>query len=326
MNSTIRKITETLLFEPFNYKGLHDGVHELHRLFSSASGVKAGDINDKDIYLPAGKAISPIKAAHCLLDLQRTAVFIRGIYKAILQLQKDFPNERLHILYAGCGPYATLLTPLTTFFKADELRFHLLDINETSLDAAKLIYNKFELNDFVDEWICADAVTYQIPQGETRHLIISETMQNALKKEPQVGIMMNLIPQLPAKGLFIPQEITITGALMNMGLETRCRMTPDEVAPRISLGAIYTISRENPAPHRDAAITIPGDIEELNELNLLTDIITFGDEKLGTYNCGLNMPFPLFKVDEHKGKQINFHYRMGEEPGFEYEWNGLVKA
>jgi hypothetical protein len=199
MNTGIRKITEILLFEPYNYKEVYDAVHNLHHLFAAVSGVTAGNITDKDINLPSGNAVSTIKAAHCLLEFQRTAVFLRGVYKAILRLKKNFPNERLHILYAGCGPYATLLTPLTTFFKADELAFHLMDINEASLNAAKKLYEALALNDYVEDWICADATIYRIPQGETRHLILSETMLNALRKEPQVEIMLNLVPQLPDK-------------------------------------------------------------------------------------------------------------------------------
>jgi hypothetical protein len=109
MNTTIRKITETLLLNPFDNGAVYNAVYELHGLFSTIAGVTAGDINDEDIYLSSGKAVSPTKAAHCLLEYRRTAVFLRGVYKAILQLKRDFPHERLHILYAGCGPYATLL-------------------------------------------------------------------------------------------------------------------------------------------------------------------------------------------------------------------------
>jgi len=320
MDVSIRKIAEILLFEPLNYKGMRDGVHELHGLFSTASGVAAAGIDDEDIYLPSGKAISPIKAAHCLLEYQRTAVFLRGIYKAILELKVRYPGERLHILYAGCGPYATLLTPLTAMFKADELAFHLLDVNPAAIDAAKKLYNSLRLDEYVAEWICTDATTYKVPEHETRHLMISETMQNALRKEPQVGIMMNLIPQLPAEGLFIPQEITISAKLMSMGLEMKRHVTPGMKPLRIDLGIIYTIGRENAVPNGDAMVTIPENTGACNQLNLLTDITTFGDEKLSINNCSLNMPWPLFTLGEQKGKQLHFHYRMGDVPGFEYEW------
>src|SRR5471030_2877346 len=119
----LEKSTQTLLFKPENFKDIYDDLHELHDLYALHTGIRAGDINDSDIYLPSGKAISPVKAAFCLLEIQRTAVFIRGIHNAILALKEQFKGEQVHILYAGCGPYATLLTPFTTRFSADEITF-----------------------------------------------------------------------------------------------------------------------------------------------------------------------------------------------------------
>ena len=319
MNANIREITETLLFEPTNYKGLREGVNELHRLFSLATGISAGSINDEDIYLPSGRAISPMKAAHCLLEYQRTATFLRGIYKGIAQLKLNYPGERLHILYAGCGPYATLLTPLTAFFKADEVAFHLLDINAIAIDAARKLFDSLELKEYVAEWICADATTYKVPEGTTMHLMISETMVNALRSEPQVEIMMNLLPQLPALGVFIPHEITISAKLVTAE-EVWKPITTDPQPLRIELGAIYSIGRENAAPARDLTLTIPEDTKECNQLNLFTDIITFGGEKLSVGKCCLNIPWQLTGVGEHKGKQLHIHYRMGGNPGFECDW------
>ncbi|MEP6610336.1 MAG: hypothetical protein ABJA76_00575 [Mucilaginibacter sp.] len=319
MDANIRKIAEILLFEPLNHKGLRDGVNELHRLFSLAAGITAESIDDEDIYLPSGRAISPMKAAHCLLEYQRTATFLRGIYKGIAQLKLNYPGERLHILYAGCGPYATLLTPLTTFLKADEVAFHLLDINGHAIDAAKKLYDSLELKEYVAEWICADATTYKVPEGATMHLMISETMENALRSEPQIDIMMNLIPQLPALGVFIPHEITISAKLVTVE-ETWKPITTGNQPLRIELGPIYSIGRENAAPGRDITVTIPEDTEECIQLNLFTDIITFDDERLSLGKCSLNIPWQLTAVGEHKGKQLHIHYRMGKNPGFECDW------
>jgi len=58
---------------------------------------------DKDIMLPSGKAISAAAAAHCLLEMKRTAVFLRGIHKAILHKLKEKKGSQLRILYAGTG-------------------------------------------------------------------------------------------------------------------------------------------------------------------------------------------------------------------------------
>ena len=91
--ATFGEITNTLLYEKENYGTLYHCVHALHDFYASVTGISAEQTNDNNIMLPTGKAISPGQAANCLLDLQRTAVFLRGIHKAILQLQKDFPDQ-----------------------------------------------------------------------------------------------------------------------------------------------------------------------------------------------------------------------------------------
>src|SRR6185312_9777146 len=54
-----------------------------------------------------GVALSFTGAANCLDDYLRTVRFIKGTYFAIKELKEKFPDEKLNILYAGCGPYAT---------------------------------------------------------------------------------------------------------------------------------------------------------------------------------------------------------------------------
>lgn len=318
--SILEKSTNTLLFKPTNFKDIYDDLHELANFYASHSGIAIGNITDKDIMLPSGKAISPIKAAFCLVEIQRTAVFIRGINKAIAQLQASFPGERIHILYAGCGPYATLLTPFTTRFTPGELAFHLLDINEISLTAAKKLYKALELEDYVAEWICADATTYQLPKDQTIHMVISETMLNALRKEPQVDIMLNLIPQMHEKALFIPQTITVTAQLLDNRKEMDRAIEPYLIPERMNLGTLYTIGREEYQPPQQVTIEIPQEIQNFKNLNLLTDIITFENERLSAYESSLNMPVRIQNVSGHEGRKLIFNYERGEKPGFKYEW------
>ena len=317
----LEQSTNTLLFRPTDYQDIYNELHELHDLYALHSNVSAGNITDQDMFLPSGNAVSPIKAAHCLLEIQRTAVFIRGINKAILALQTAFPGQRIHILYAGCGPYATLLTPFTTRFTKEEIAFHLLDINEVSLDAAKKLYQGLQIEDYVAEWICEDATTYRLPDDLTIHLIISETMLNALRKEPQVEIMLNLIPQLDEKALFVPCNITVSAQLLDGYKETYRYLEPEKIPERLNLGNIYSIGREQCEPHSQVIIEIPEQIENFKQLSLLTPITTFDDEQLNTYESSLNMPLRIAaNVTGYEGKKITFDYQNGATPGFEYKW------
>ena len=310
-----------ILLDPQTYPGvIHQQVHIMHQIFARHAGISAGSVTDEDMNLPSGNAVSPIKAAHCLLEFQRTAIFLRGIYQAIIDLKMRFPGERLHILYAGCGPYATLLTPLTSVFSTNEVAFHLLDVNPTSVEAAQRLYTEMQLNDYVEEWLIADATTYQIPAGQVRHLIISETMLNALRKEPQVAIMLNLLPQLPVGGQFIPHQITVSAQLLNATAEHYRYQHPDTEPERLHLADLYTIGTVHRLPQQPVEVPIPQDPGNFNELSLLTHINTYGTHWLQTYECSLNMPVRIAKLDDCRGKTIRFTYHMGQKPGFEHQW------
>ncbi|WP_316840504.1 class I SAM-dependent methyltransferase [Pedobacter gandavensis] len=316
----LKQSTETLLFKPNNFKEIYDDLHELHQLYASHTSISAGNMDDTDLLLPSGKAISPTGAAHCLLEIQRTAVFIRGIHKAILKLKQSFPDQQLHILYAGCGPYATLVTPFTTLFSPEEIRFHLLDINEHSIAASKKLYEALNIEDYVAEWICADATQYKFPTEQAIHLVISETMLNALRKEPQVEIMLNLIPQMQEKAIFIPDNITVSAQLLNKRQEND-RLTQFDLVPeRINLGNVYSIGRANCKIHEQVCIQIPQEVLKEHSLQLLTEITTFEEERLGIYQSSLNMPVAIANAQEYAGRKINFDYHMGEVPGFKYSW------
>jgi hypothetical protein len=316
----LQRATQTIIDEPDNLGSIYNVIHELHAEYSELSGIAAGDIVDDDIMLPSGKAVSPVKAAHCLLEFQRTAVFVRGIYKAVCKLKADFPLQTIHILYAGCGPYATLLTPLVTLFSPSEITFTFLDINQISLDAVKRLYDNQNLSAYIKAYICADATTYKIPEGTIAHLAVSETMLNALMKEPQVAVMQNLIPQLPQKALFVPTNITVSAQLLDIKEEQKSFTTAEESPRRIMLGEVYTISRKQYTTPKPVTFRIPDEVHGFKSLFLCTHIITYGDEVLTDYQCSLTNPKMITSVNEMEGKYITFNYVSGEIPGFTHLW------
>jgi len=319
--SYLKKLTGPILFEKDNYKALYENLHTLADMYASYTGIEAGNITDKDILLPNGNAISPIKAAHCLLEIRRTAVFLRGIYKAILQLKKDFPGQKINILYAGCGPYATLLTPFTAYFGPEELSFYMLDINPVCLEAVEKLYKGLGLDAYIAEFICTDATTYRLPNNKTMHMAISETMQNALAKEPQVAIMLNLIPQMPDNAIFIPEEINLSLKLIDPAEENNSFSLQDYVPERKEIAELYTIGRTNCKGHTPLTVQIPGQTGNFRYLNIFTDITVFKDEKLGAYNCGLNLPVKVADIKDKASEKITFWYEMNDVPGFRHKWN-----
>jgi len=316
MNPILKRASHILLKDSTSIGDAHTEVNELHELFSEITGISGRNHKEKDISLPEGKAIAASQAAHCLLEMKRTMVFLRGIYKAIKDLQQQFPDEQLHILYAGCGPYATLLTPITTVFTDKEVKFHLLDINKHSLDAVAALYERLGIASYIAEYIHADATTFDA-KGRTWHMIISETMQQALRREPQVAIMRHLIPQLHEEGIFIPSEITVSASLLNVSSEIGGFIVDGQPAVRTALGNIFTINRTKYSEQPSTTIALPEVIDDGFHLHLLTDITVYKDEALNMYDCCLNLPFAVKGLPEQlAGKSITFKYTTGGEPGF----------
>lgn len=314
---------------------LREAAIKLHSLFSDAAGMNDEAIrraDSPDVFLPSGKAISPAQAAMCVLDFARTAKFLRGINGALLELQKRFPGERLEILYAGCGPFATLAVPLAARFDAGEIQFTLLDVHEDSLESARRIFRFFGLADYAGDFIRSDAATYVHPIAP--HLIITETMQRALEKEPQVAVTLNLAPQLRRNGIFIPERITVDGYLYEPQKEFLILPAESNESAfdnleservRIHLGRIFEvtagksfeISENNHLP--TVAVDIPQAADENLKLMLSTRVEIFDAVALEEYESAITYPLPLSDVDWTQGaNQIEFTYMLGGNLGFQY--------
>jgi hypothetical protein len=148
------------------------------------------------------------------------------------------------------------------------------------------------------------------------HMAISETMQNALKREPQVAIMNNLIPQLPAKGIFIPEEISVEAALLDLAKETRASMENGD-PQRKYLGNIFKVGQHVTRKYEGITLNIP--LHEPNEqLNLMTIITVYGDEVLKDNDCSLTLPYRVPNLDIANAGEITFTYILDENPRFDY--------
>jgi hypothetical protein len=200
----IHDIAQRLLFSPKE----KDAEHILD-LYNFYTHFLVEEDNQGDISLKNGIALSIKNAADCIKDYKRTACFLRGIHKAIIECIKRFPNTELNILYAGCGPYAPLLLPLLSLFKPEDINVTLIDINQSSIDSIKNIVVELGYEAYISSSIVANAIQYKHPDDTPLHIVITETMFHALTKEPQVAITQNLAPQLIDGGILIPEEINI---------------------------------------------------------------------------------------------------------------------
>jgi len=305
-----------------DFKQMRESTHQLYQIFSHITGVNINDQNqDKDIMLPEGKAISSVSAAHCLLEMKRTASFLRGIQKAITLKLEQREKDPIRILYAGTGPYGTLVIPLLLLYKPEEICVDLIDINPRSLNALKKIINALELNKYIGNSYCLDAATFTCTRQYD--IAISETMQSCLKKEPQVAIMQNLIPQLKADAVFIPEEVSIDAALCNPRMEMDrlfTRLGIQMPFQRIPLGNIFKINKRNLDVHTmRKTITIPASSIDFPTLKLFTTVKVFENEILSENDSSITMPIQFHDFRKQEASEIEFWYTQGTNPMIESE-------
>jgi hypothetical protein len=308
-------VVQTMLSEG-NPGEKYRAANELYTVYAAITGVTADTSTDSSMTLPTGIAISASAAAHCLREFARSSAFLRGIQQAIKDLQKLFPGERLRILYAGCGPYAALVTPLLRLYQPTEIGVDLLDITPRSIEAVKYLYKELGLTDYVNQYLLCDATTYQITGEQPMHLLISETLNAGLKNEPYVSIMQNLVPQLPVNAIVIPQQVTVDAMYFSISEEMQHMTNPEIQVKRLQVAKLANFNSttlQTPAP---VSFTVPPIDPVKKKLHLVTTIDVYRGEMLKPYDCSLTLPMRVKLTDAVPGDEIRFTYVIGEKPGF----------
>ncbi len=322
----LKEIVDEFLSKENNLGKLFKMARNYYTILAEITEVSDASDNPADdeiTFLNSGKAISPKDAARCVLEFARTTKFLQGLYSAISEARKNFPGERIEILYAGCGPFAALAIPQCFRFNSSEISFTLIDIHQRSLDSAKRVFEKLEFEDYVCEFIKTDATLYRNENGKKFHVIITETMQKSLEKEPQATITLNLAKQLRENGFFIPQKISIKVCLANSAVEFDFESKNDfefRDKDRIHLGTILELSAESKDICQPQTVEIPFEKVENMSLMLLTEITIFKNISLDDYDSSISYPTILKKLDVQKGRKLEFRYVIDEQPRFEYQY------
>ena len=326
------KIVDNLLLPENSSSKLYETAKQYYSFLSAITEISDASENpaDDDVtFLENGKAISPKDAARCILDYRRTAKFLQGIYAAIRHARKVFPGEKIEILYAGCGPFAALAVPFCLKFSSDEITFTLIDIHQRSIDSAEMIFRQMGFESFISQYLQTDAAVFRAENKKKFHIVITETMQKTLEKEPQVAITLNLANQLRKNGVFIPQQITILACLSELQEEFLSNSEARTNDARVVLGEVFRLSADNLAAHKNPfepkTVEFPSDFCQPTSLILLTKIEIFDSITLSDYQSGITYPTILYDVKEGKaGQKIEFQYIAGENPHFEYRFVNAV--
>lgn len=327
LRTQLGKITGCLLDPESDPGQLRDAGIELYALLSELSGVgddSGGADDERESRLPTGVALSPKDAARCVLDSRRTVSFMCGIHAAIQRTVDRLPDQPIHLLYAGCGPYATLALPLTMFFPPEQLQLTLLDIHQRSIAAVQQIIDGLGLHDWIRGCITCDATNYVHPTGSPLHILVIEAMQRALEKEPQVALTLNLARQLPDGGVLIPEEISLTVSLADLSREFALLPAdhegselPENTRHRIDLGTfLHLNARTEASDLQPTVFKVPENIGSCNRLLILTKMRIFEDCVLDDYDSGITVPAVVHDVGAiEPGDSLQLSYESGPQPG-----------
>ena len=345
---TIASISTIILDETSSPEALQNALSAFVKLCSDITGIVPDPSFDawaEDSLLNNGVAINPNAAAHCAMDYKRSTVFIRGVYAAIKTLKSRFPGTPLEILYAGCGPFATLLLPILGKFSAGELKLNLLDIHQRSIDSVELLLTHFGLDTHTVCTIKGDACHYK--HDQKLHLVVAETMQKSLEQEPQFAVTANLAPQLSPGGIFIPQQIEVTLCLADLEYEKellgqslqRDPAVPDIASRRYSLATVCTLTPQNAAAqigkarhssHNGAlelqptTVIIPPTADNTRlDAALFTRITVFESYCLDDYESQITLPLKCHEFAIlTEGARYRVSYQLGSYPRCNFEYSG----
>jgi hypothetical protein len=326
-----------LLSSPDDFQSIVSALQGYRHILSAASGMQDGKEADREhLHFEKGKAIGTFWAAKCLDEPLRTKRFVCGLYKAILDLRRKISNRPIRVLYAGTGPFATLMLPVVAVLDPSDVQFSLLEINPATFGYLQQTINNLQLGAYIASMECCDATTCRIPAGQIPDIIVSETMQHALTREMQVPLTFNLAAQAP-EAILVPRQVRLELGWFDSGsLERRLtRQQPDPAFYR-GLGEFFRLDRSAVTEYGKAfessaaQFSFPQrtfDLQpdhELEELAFFTSIHVYGDEHLGLNQCSLTIPYKvsrLFREIPRQGR-IRLGYQVSAVPGPELELAG----
>ncbi|NMH86745.1 SAM-dependent methyltransferase [Flavivirga algicola] len=326
----IKKLSFSLLKEPYNQTEIEKSVNEIYVLFQKITEIT--DFDTKIEYLAAvptakGKALGLNHAAQCLLDYKRTVKFLKAVVMAIQEKQKAYPDELINIFYAGCGPYAPFVTLVAPLFSSNNVQFSLLEINKNSLESAKKLIESLELSNYIKATYLADAVTFKVPNPDIFHILISETLDALLYRECYVPIVFNLLPQFDKNIALIPENVCLNLTFKKNSSEETTHATAGYQEHKA--GKILDV-REAVSNH-NSGTSIPShlpdkefDLKSMGDYHSIlidTEVHIHNNIKLFRGESSLTLPFEMTLEPPFKDNAIIFTYHMEHHIELKYRLN-----
>jgi hypothetical protein len=304
--------------EPYDDLVLRNTLASLYQELDEALRV-VGIRSGKRIDTGYGYAIAPFNAGYCLLDTDRTFSFMKGLINAVEEAKKRFPSQKIHILYAGTGPFASLVLPLTQLYSPDEIKITALDIHPQSTLFLKKLVQELQLEAYFCDYLTKNACFYD-HEGEPVTILLSETMAAGLMEEPQAAVFQNLESCVHPDGFLIPEKIRLWASAAIM------ENNHSKVPNKTELGEVLLADRNwykanpldrNRPTHIDNQVPVPQ--HELNRQTFLeTDIqvynsISIADRSNKMKSCSpLKVPLTLSPAwRDDRDRILNIRFPLG---------------
>lgn len=314
----LRSVAQDILKEGDFHESLAPAISKYHQLLFEMLEIDPDDEKEKEhIETEKGNAIGTWWAATCVKEVFRTQRFAKALAQAIRDIQCN-EKRTVHVLYAGTGPFAALALPIMLTFQPTEVQFTLLEINQNSYAKLQNLMKRLDLLPYVKESKLVDATSYVLKNYDV-DIVLSETMNLALFKEPQVSVMMNFERQLGNKALYLPNQIKV--ALCKQG-----RNDLEELKTLIKfdqLGMAELNKRTNANQELFEKIALEVELAQGERLCYHTEITIYKGFKLGLNDSSLTL-LKSVKPNMQAGRyQLSLQYQVSNNPGFVVEFKNI---
>ena len=330
-NKITNRIREHILYvleHDSSQAKVKDHLDSIHSIFKELTNISGFDYTLEHLAAVSsskGKALGLNYAAQCLLDYNRTSTFIKGIVLAIRNKQKSSPNTPIQLLYVGCGPYATLATLIAPLFDPEDIQFTLLEINQLSLNTALKLINDLSLEAYFTKSYCEDAVTYQIPEANQFHIIISETLDALLYRESYVPIVFNLISQCHKTTTIIPHNVIVT---LSLSAEESTSELNKETFVDTIFNVREALKRLHSLPSQIEAKTIyfnSYSMADYSKVILDTKVHVYKELWLERHESSLTLPLTFTLEQPFTYNTMHYHYQIDPNIELKFALESYIK-
>jgi hypothetical protein len=321
----LERIAEILLCPATPARDLARAAADLYECLSSpVPEIARRDDGSPPTSLPHGIALSPVAAAACSKDPVRTTLFLRGVAAALAEALQRFPGETIEIVYAGTGPLAPLAFPLLVRLADAPVRFTFIDVHADSIAATRVLADRLGVVHAI-EFVIGDAASYRHPPGRRLHGLVTETMQAALLREPQVAITRQIAPQIVPGGFLVPESVRVDLLLGDSDAWLRESRDEREVDDLVFVQTLFDLRAGVSRLPMDSAgclpavrVRLPADPLLSKQIALYgTEIVTYGEHVIRPGQSGLTLPVVAEELMPlQPGREVEVRYQVGPNPRF----------